>query len=356
MEIAEAAKLDLVRRFLDNKLEREAREEVLTMLRLGTGNIEELLRMELDRRFMGYLDAPTALYISDDERRRGARARKRVYKNIMQSPAKRRWIDSWHLQVAAACIVTLLVVGGWAFRKSSHKDGDVLPGPVLTGLKVYQGKQPIVLPDGSIVVLKPGSELQFYAADFGKKERVVKLDGDAFFDVQHDPAHPFIVQTATISTRVLGTSFNVRTFRNDRTAEVAVTRGLVEVHHVVDGTSYGNVSPGEALIIDLETNKSRKEAIDHNSAIWRQHLVVFKNMKMEAAAHMLEERFSVVVQFEQESLKQCEPFTAAFYPSDNLDAVLTAVMKLYTTNAQKKGYTYDAARKVVVLHSGCRQY
>jgi len=70
---------------------------------------------------------------------------------------------------------------------------------------------------------------------------------------------------------------------------------------------------------------------------------------------MLEERFSVVVQFEHESLKQCEPFTAAFYPSDNLDAVLTAVMKLYTANAQKKGYTYDAARKVVVLHSGCRQ-
>lgn len=353
MEIAEAAKLDLVRRFLDNKLEREEREEVLAMLRMGTGNIEELLRLELDRRLMGYLDDPDSQYIPDDERRRGARGRKRAYKKIMQPPAKQRWIEPWHLQVAAACIATLLVVGSWAFRKSNYMD--VLPGPVITALKVYQGKQPIFLPDGSIVVLKPGSELQFNASDFGKKERVVKLDGEAFFDIHHDPAHPFIVQTATISTRVLGTSFNVRTFDDDRTAEVAVTRGLVAVSGVVDGRSYGNVAPGEALIIELETNKFHKEAIDHNSAIWRQHLVVFKNMKMEAAAHMLEERFSIAVEFEEESLKQCEPFTAAFYPSDNLDAVLTAVMKLYTANAQKKGYTYDAARKVMVLHSGCRQ-
>jgi transmembrane sensor len=354
METEEAATLDLVRRFLDNNLRREEREEILTMLRTNTGNVEELLRIELDRRFMGYFDDPTSHYIPAAERRRGDSVRRRVYKKIIQPQAKRRWIEPWHLQVAAACIVTLLVVGSWAFRKSSHTD--VLPGSVLTALKVYQGKQPIFLPDGSIVVLKPGSELQFNAADFGKKERVVKLDGEAFFDVQHDPAHPFVVQTATISTHVLGTSFNVRTFRDHREAEVAVTRGLVEVRHVAEGKSYGKVAPGEALIINLETKKARKQAIDHNSAIWRQHLVVFKNMKMEAAARMLEERFSVDVQFEQESLKQCEPFTAAFYPSDDLDAVLTAVMKLYTTNVQKKGYTYDAARKVVVLHSGCRQY
>ncbi|MBT1689240.1 FecR family protein [Dawidia soli] len=350
----EAAKVDLVRRFLDNTLDPAERQGVMAMLRTGAGNVEEILRMELDRRFMGYFDDPATLPLSADERRRGDHARRRVYKKIMRPAAKRRWLELWHLQVAAACIITLLVTGSWIFRKSSHTN--VLPGPLLTELKVYQGKQPIYLPDGSIVVLKPGSELQFNAADFGKKERVVKLDGEAFFDIHHDAAHPFIVQTATIATRVLGTSFNVRTFRDHRQAEVAVTRGLVEVHHVVEGKSFGKVAPGELLVVDLETNTARKQAIDHNSAVWRQHLVVFNNVKMESAARMLEERFSVHIAFDHEGLKQCEPFTAAFYPSDDLDQVLTAIMKLYTTNARKKGYTHDAVHKSVVLHSACRQY
>lgn len=272
---------------------------------------------------------------------------------IIPPAAKRRWIEGWHLQVAAACFITLLVTGTWIFRKSAPTD--TLPGPVLTALKVYQGKQHIFLPDGSIAVLTPGSELQFNDADFGKKERVVKLDGEAFFDIRHDPAHPFIVQTATITTRVLGTSFNVRTFRDHRQAEVVVTRGLVAVSGVNDARSYGNVAPGEALVIDLETKTARKQGIDHNSAIWRQHLVVFNNITMETAARMLEERFSVAIQFEHEMLKHCEPFTAAFYPSDDLDDVLTAIMKLYTSNAAEKSYTHDATHKSVVVHSTCRQ-
>jgi transmembrane sensor len=351
MEIDEEAKVDLVRRFLDNRLDRDEREEVLTMLRTGAGNIEELLRLELDRRFMGYLDDPASQHIPTDERRRGDRARKRAYKKIIHPAAKRRWFQPWHLQVAAACLITLLVTGSWIFRKSAPTNS--LPGPVRTALQVYQGKQLIFLPDRSIVVLKPGSELQFNAAEFGKKERVVKLRGEAFFDIQHDPAHPFIVQTATIATRVLGTSFNVRTFRDQPQAEVAVTRGRVEVSHVNDGRSYGHVTPGESLVVDLETKTARKQGIDHNSAVWRQHLVVFNNVKMETAARMLEERFSVDIQFEHEGLKQCEPFSAAFYPSDDLDEVLTAIMKLYTSNAGKKTYTHDAAHKSVVLHSPC---
>lgn len=351
MEMDEAAKVDLVRRFLDNSLDRDERENVLAMLRTGTGNIEELLRLELDRRFMGYLDVPGSQHIPPNERSRGDRARKRVYKKIMQPAAKHRWFEPWHLQVAAACVVTLLVTGSWIFRKSAPTNS--LPGPVRTALQVYQDKQLVFLPDRSIVVLQPGSELQFNAAEFGKKERVVKLDGEAFFDIQHDPAHPFIVQTATIATRVLGTSFNVRTFRNQRQAEVAVTRGRVEVSQVNDGRSYGHVTPGERLVVDLETKTAHKEEIDHNSAVWRQHLVVFNNMTMGNAVPMLEERFSVHIQFEHEGLKQCEPFSAAFYPSDDLDEVLTAIMKLYTGNTEKKTYTLGPDHKSVVLHSQC---
>ena len=98
METEEAATLDLVRRFLDNNLRREEREEILTMLRTNTGNVEELLRIELDRRFMGYFDDPTSHYIPAAERRRGDSVRRRVYKKIIQPQAKRRWIEPWHLQ------------------------------------------------------------------------------------------------------------------------------------------------------------------------------------------------------------------------------------------------------------------
>lgn len=86
----------------------------------------------------------------------------------------------------------------------------------------------LVLPDGTTVLLNASSKLT-YENDFREKERRVYLDGEAFFDVAKDESRPFIINTPAMSVKVLGTSFNVRSYTGDGKAEAVLIRGKIEV-------------------------------------------------------------------------------------------------------------------------------
>jgi transmembrane sensor len=86
----------------------------------------------------------------------------------------------------------------------------------------------ITLPDGSIALLAPQSRLGV-ATDFARKSRRVQLTGQAYFDVQPSNAAAFVVHTGTVTTRVLGTAFDVRHYGGDADVRVAVVRGKVAV-------------------------------------------------------------------------------------------------------------------------------
>jgi ferric-dicitrate binding protein FerR (iron transport regulator) len=76
--------------------------------------------------------------------------------------------------------------------------------------------------------LNSGSKLN-YQKDFGTKFREVELEGEAYFDVVKDAAHPFIVHTSGIDVKVLGTVFNVKSYPQDETIEATLIRGIIEV-------------------------------------------------------------------------------------------------------------------------------
>lgn len=90
----------------------------------------------------------------------------------------------------------------------------------------------VMLPDGSRVILNTGSTITYPEA-FDARDRRVLLSGEAFFEVQKDPQHPFIIQAGDITTTVLGTSFNVRAYPGHDT-DVAVRTGKVAVAHHAD--------------------------------------------------------------------------------------------------------------------------
>lgn len=95
-------------------------------------------------------------------------------------------------------------------------------------LKVPTGQSTdITLSDGSMVCLHPGSRLAF-PVEFSGTERVVKLEGEAYFDVVHDSHRPFIVITSQTETTVLGTEFNVNTHDGTSTT-VTLVKGRVQV-------------------------------------------------------------------------------------------------------------------------------
>lgn len=86
----------------------------------------------------------------------------------------------------------------------------------------------LILPDGTTVWLNASSKLT-YSDDFLKKERRVHLDGEAFFEVVKNEGKPFVINTAVMDVRVLGTSLNVKSYPGEEKAEAVLIRGKIEV-------------------------------------------------------------------------------------------------------------------------------
>lgn len=92
----------------------------------------------------------------------------------------------------------------------------------------YGSKSTIDLPDGSVVTLNSGSTLK-YPGTFAVSDRTVILDGEAFFDVKKNPSRPFLVRTKDITVKVLGTTFNVKSYSDDNHTETTLVTGKVEI-------------------------------------------------------------------------------------------------------------------------------
>ncbi|PZU09502.1 MAG: hypothetical protein DI622_16460, partial [Chryseobacterium sp.] len=131
----------------------------------------------------------------------------------------------------------------------SYKDGKVIAGSENIQYAKLQtpngGTYAINLPDGTKVWLNAGSELE-YPLHFTENTREVKLKGEGYFDVAHDKAHPFIVNTDIQRIKVLGTSFNVRAY-TDKQATTLVT-GKVSVN-TIGNNSETKIVPGEQALV-----------------------------------------------------------------------------------------------------------
>lgn len=142
----------------------------------------------------------------------------------------------WFRAIAAACIVAIILIGGyWYFQK------DKIPGDLtFTNIAIPQGYtavynhndtiKSLTISDGSVIQLQPRSVL-YFPVEFTGATRDVYLSGDAFFQVAHDTSKHFIVHTNEgLTTEVLGTSFYVLHNELTKKIEVAVVTGRVAVY------------------------------------------------------------------------------------------------------------------------------
>lgn len=103
---------------------------------------------------------------------------------------------------------------------------------VINQISVPKGsKTHLELNDGTKIWLNADSKLN-YAENTGRKDRKVYLEGEAFFDVAENPERPFIVKTSEIDIKVLGTTFNVKSYPGEKTIETTLIKGLVEIKNV----------------------------------------------------------------------------------------------------------------------------
>lgn len=136
-----------------------------------------------------------------------------------------RWIG-----YAAMVLLTLGIVGYFVYVRQSAPSDQVAGMPKADFVEVFNSDKVdkiITLPDGSLVKLSPGSQVSYGAGFADAVMRNVNLIGEAFFDVKRDVKRPFSVYSGGITTRVLGTSFTVRSGARD--VSVTVNTGRVSV-------------------------------------------------------------------------------------------------------------------------------
>ncbi|WP_268223267.1 FecR family protein [Sinomicrobium oceani] len=156
---------------------------------------------------------------------------------------------SW---LVAASLLILLSVGSlfYHFDFSGNEEWTIINN-------IRDTVKKIELNDGTEIWLKPGSSIR-YTSTFGDRERHIKLRGEAYFDVARDTARPFRVQTGNITTKVLGTMFNIKAYEFEEKIQIVLTEGSVQVLWNDEKTEreIAQMRPGELLNFDRINNNA----------------------------------------------------------------------------------------------------
>ncbi len=124
-------------------------------------------------------------------------------------------------------------------------------------------KSQVSLPDGSTAWLNAGSKLS-YKSDFNNTERIVNLEGEAYFKVKSNKEKPFVVQTTYLKVKAYGTVFNVKAYPEEKTIEATLVEGIVEIvtedKTKSDKTYSYTLNPKQNIIYHIDSGLSELPA------------------------------------------------------------------------------------------------
>ena len=198
---------------------------------------------------------------------------------------------------AAACFVLAVGLGAyfWGFNQLASGSG------IVTVIAENGQKSDIVLSDGTHVYINSDSKIS-YDNSYNKRDRVIQLEGEAYFDVAKDKKRPFIVKANGISVQALGTSFNVKAHDNDKTVSVILIEGSVKV---ADNQKNEILKPNEKLEYNLSTKDFKKTEIipNANGMLWRGNELALYGESLEEVCNDLTRMYNCKFVFKSEAYK-----------------------------------------------------
>jgi ferric-dicitrate binding protein FerR (iron transport regulator) len=165
-------------------------------------------------------------------------------------------------------------------------------------------------------MLNSGSSLS-YSLPFNNN-RQVRLEGEAWFEVNHDEAHPFEISTGNSTVKVLGTSFNMSAYPDENYVEVVLKTGKVEFMES-NGSDNVTMVPSERLVFQNgNISKSVTDPAKYNA--WTEGKLVFRGDQMGEVARRIERWYNVKIDIGDKELEKYS-FRATF-EDDKLEEVL----------------------------------
>jgi transmembrane sensor len=188
----------------------------------------------------------------------------------------------------------------------------------------------IVLDDASIVHLNKNTKFK-YPKSFNGKNREVFIDGEGFFEVTKNANMPFIVSTANLKIKVVGTSFNVEAFSSKPIAKVTVKTGKVSVtEHNRKTKNHLLLSKNEMATLDIvEGTLSKSSLVNNNNLAWKTGILIFNQIKLDEVVKTINKVYDTKIIFNNDDPKSCL-LTAQFNnrPVEEVLDVLATTFKL----------------------------
>jgi ferric-dicitrate binding protein FerR (iron transport regulator) len=266
---------------------------------------------------------------------------------LKKNPSRKIKLSSIWLGIAAGFMLLILIIISLrpSLFQPLHQQTDIVNKHNEKGMR-----SEILLSDGSVVWLNADSEIR-YPEVFNAHSREIHLSGEAYFDIAPNPVRPFIIHLENNQIRVLGTSFNVKAYKEDDVVETAVVSG--EVAFIRTGALATKDQKDTLLLTSnykalysKHTGTLTKTSTDTRlDTAWKDGRLIFRSARFEEVGKILERTYGKEVIFSDKSIRACR-LTATFQ-NNSLEEIMILISK---TNE----YNYEITEEQLKISgAGC---
>ena len=233
---------------------------------------------------------------------------------------------------AAAVIAAVLLAGGLTTVLLSKR----LAQPVTVVTQLGERSQ-VVLPDGTKVWLNSSSSVE-YVAPFFSRQRRVKMEGEAYFEVEHDRRAPFVVSTNGLDIEVLGTRFNIRNDDNEHRVTTVLLEGAVKAYASGREQASVRLHPAQQLGFDTRTHAMRLTDCPsaERSINWIDGRFCFEHDTFGEIVAELKRYYNVDIRFMDNRLRDMR-FSGNFRVEDGIYHIMSVLQLTYKFNYRIAG-------------------
>lgn len=246
-------------------------------------------------------------------------------------------IFRWTVRIAAAIIVAAsgyFMTIDYLYNK----------GAQLQTITVPAGQRAqIILADGTRVWLNSKSTLT-YASNFGRKDRNVNLDGEAYFEVTKNKNIPFYVNTEMNKVRVVGTSFNVCAYNGSKEFETTLVEGIVDIYPSCNDQAITRLQKNE-FFANYDGHLKKTVLPSYEYLRWKEGLYCFDDVPFSGILDKLEKYYNVKITVTSPKLLNHEGLTGKFREQDGIEHILRAISKDHPFR-----FTINEAKDSIVIY------
>lgn len=237
---------------------------------------------------------------------------------------------------AAAVLIGILFGGYYIFQRNDPSPGNDLLVNAVKTISTTRGQNlgAVLLPDGSRVLLNAESSISY---DSAFRKRLVKLKGQAFFNVQHQENNSFTVIAGQLNATVMGTSFDMMAYPDRQAMTIAVRTGKVQVQN--NNSAPVVLERGTVLRATYAGTSIEQHTDTSVIGAWTEGRLIYKNEKMGDVITDIARVFDAKIDIAKDTLKE-EEIVVSFDKNKGLSAALNTICKITGSRLSQKNGIY----------------